>query len=427
MNAPSSVGRGINQTATTLLGHKPPPPQFASRGQSNTDCRGEAAAWRSGANQEQPENEKSGANKDFGDAIPTQDGNIADRAIPAVDRPHRFAGFPSTHHQPISPSTSGLDPIDYTTFNYDVMGFSTYSPNGDHLVVSQTSQNQLVTTTTQRLEHATGTGVIPIGYNVMGNRHENRREVRLQNRSETYVADCRDLLCENDLRLMTQAMVDRPAVVPDSCQCAPEVKISVKPGGKFLTATSSRCSNQKYPAAATRYSPIYNTGIHLKSAPSFTAKHNKKYGIAYDKVTDALINGDDDDGDEDKVGESASARAQPADLAGMEYVLYLLWRWHHDMRTYAVIGMIYLLFIFLPVGQLAGFHIYLTARNRTTNELLNADRYRFQRGGELRSYDRGIVSNVAERFLGLGGEPVDDDDSEVKVKLLDEQLSSVPV
>lgn len=114
------------------------------------------------------------------------------------------------------------------------------------------------------------------------------------------------------------------------------------------------------------------------------------------------------------------------DLAGMEYVLYLLCRWHHDMRIYAVIGMVYLLFIFLPVGQLAGFHIYLTAKNRTTNELLNADRYRFQRGGELRSYDRGIIRNVAERCFGLGGEPVEDEDAEVKAKLLDEQLSSVP-
>ncbi|KAG6959750.1 hypothetical protein JG688_00009951 [Phytophthora aleatoria] len=177
----------------------------------------------------------------------------------------------------------------------------------------------------------------------------------------------------------------------------------------------------------------------VTTKPGGCPDDNQKYGVAYEKVTEALIDGDDDE-DEDKIGESTSARAQrrdnyaafllfvtflTVDLVGMEYVLYLLWRYHHALRFYAVIGMIYLLLILLPVAQLAGFHVYLTARNRTTNELLNADRYRF-RGGQMRSYDRGIVRNVGERCLGLGSEP-DDDDSEEKAKLLDEQLSSVPV
>ena len=116
------------------------------------------------------------------------------------------------------------------------------------------------------------------------------------------------------------------------------------------------------------------------------------------------------------------------DLFGMECVLYLLWRHHHNMRVFAILSMIYLLLVLLSVAQLMGFYLYLTARNRPTNELLNADRYRFQRGGEGRSYDRGLIKNVGERCFGLGNEPFDDnDDTEAKIKLLDRQLSSAIV
>ncbi|CAH0482456.1 unnamed protein product [Peronospora belbahrii] len=234
--------------------------------------------------------------------------------------------------------------------------------------------------------------------------------------------------------------------------------------------------------AATWYF-FYRT---VTTKPGSAVDDSKEYAVAYKKVTEALIGGDDDDGEEEKNKEKASARAQQEcmerplchtchiqrplrskhcricktcvpvfdhhcpfvdncvgrdnyaafllfvtfltfDLVGMEYVLYLLWCHHHDMRVYAMVGMIYLLLLLLPVAQLAGFHIYLTAFNRTTNELLNTDRYRFQRGGHSRSYDRGLVRNVGERCFGLGEEAVNDDDAEAKSKLLDEQLSSIPV
>ncbi|GMF11099.1 unnamed protein product [Phytophthora lilii] len=49
----------------------------------------------------------------------------------------------------------------------------------------------------------------------------------------------------------------------------------------------------------------------VRTTPGSVPDDNKKYGVAYEKVTEALISGDDDDdNDEDKIGESASARAQ---------------------------------------------------------------------------------------------------------------------
>ncbi|CAI5728476.1 unnamed protein product [Peronospora farinosa] len=85
--------------------------------------------------------------------------------------------------------------------------------------------------------------------------------------------------------------------------------------------------------------------------------------------------------------------------------------------------MIFLLSILLSIAQL----VCSTARNRTTNELLNANRYRFPRRGNLRSYDCGLIRNVEEGCFGLGGEAVNDNDAKAKTKLFDKQLSSVSV
>ncbi|RLN98774.1 hypothetical protein BBJ28_00016250 [Nothophytophthora sp. Chile5] len=195
----------------------------------------------------------------------------------------------------------------------------------------------------------------------------------------------------------------------------------------------------------------------VTTKPGSAPEDSERHAQAYDQVTEALINGDED-GEAEKTGESALVRAQrqclerplchtcpfvdncvgrdnyvafllfvtflAVDLAGMEYVLYLLWRWHHHLRMFAIVAMLYLLVLLLPVAQLASFHMYLLARNRTTNEVLNADRYRFQQGGELRSYDRGVVRNVAERCFELHQE---DDDLEETTELLDQKLSALPV
>ncbi|TYZ64937.1 hypothetical protein PybrP1_000610 [[Pythium] brassicae (nom. inval.)] len=89
------------------------------------------------------------------------------------------------------------------------------------------------------------------------------------------------------------------------------------------------------------------------------------------------------------------------DIALFEYVLGLHWRLH-GVHALVLAAMVYLGAILLPTAHLLGFHVYLTAKNLTTNEVMNSHRYahmRSERGAFRNPFDKGVARNVLERCL----------------------------
>lgn len=89
------------------------------------------------------------------------------------------------------------------------------------------------------------------------------------------------------------------------------------------------------------------------------------------------------------------------DIVLFEYVLSLHWRLH-GFRFVVLAGMVYVGAILLPTAHLFGFHVYLTVKNLTTNEVMNSHRYqhmRSERGAFRNPFDKGVVRNVMERCL----------------------------
>lgn len=85
----------------------------------------------------------------------------------------------------------------------------------------------------------------------------------------------------------------------------------------------------------------------------------------------------------------------------LEYVLYLYWTLH-GFRFLLLVGVVYFGVMLLPVTQLFGFHVYLTVKNLTTNEVMNSHRYqhmRTEQGKFQNPFDRGILKNCMERCL----------------------------
>lgn len=89
------------------------------------------------------------------------------------------------------------------------------------------------------------------------------------------------------------------------------------------------------------------------------------------------------------------------DIIVTEYVMWLDWD-IYGMRVWELVVMIFFLLVLLPVVELFLFHVYLTAKNLTTNEVMNSHRYRYMRGahgGYHNPFDQGLIHNFADRCL----------------------------
>lgn len=78
------------------------------------------------------------------------------------------------------------------------------------------------------------------------------------------------------------------------------------------------------------------------------------------------------------------------DLLMAEWVLFRAWRLARGLHMWwAPLCGVYILGLLVPVGYLFVFHLYLTARNLTTNELINAHRYQHEDPGRGHGHSHG--------------------------------------
>jgi hypothetical protein len=85
----------------------------------------------------------------------------------------------------------------------------------------------------------------------------------------------------------------------------------------------------------------------------------------------------------------------------LQFILYLQWR-TNGLAWYLVLFSLYGFLLLVPVTHLFGFHCYLTAKNLTTNEVINSHRYVYLYGadGKYRNpFDRGLFLNLVDRCV----------------------------
>ena len=82
----------------------------------------------------------------------------------------------------------------------------------------------------------------------------------------------------------------------------------------------------------------------------------------------------------------------------MDIVLWKTWKRMDRLSLLFIVGLLYYTIVILMLSNLWGLHLYLTAKNITTNEMMNARRYRYLTDGRS-PFDRGILQNCFTRIF----------------------------